>query len=354
MTRVDRYLIGLFLAGLFGALTFFLGLYLVIHFFNRLDRLGEIAENFREAGWSPFLGFCRYYALNIPFVLAELLPFAVLAGGLWAIQQMARRNELVLVVSGGVSLRRLGWPLLLSALVIGMIFAVLKEKALPALAPLRHEVDRIVKGHSDDNLREIELLRDGRGHLVSLREFDVSTDTAWGVTLKTAGKPTDPGIYLPSMTFHRTGESEGEWRTKLVDEAGVESPALVPTDLSPHDVEIASRNLMFLPVGELQRLLDRRPERIDVAVLLHSHFAFPFRVLVLLFLGLPLVLSATLRSAYLAVTLSIIISMLSFAAHAIGTELGRRGELLSPVAAAWAPILLCSAIGIVGWFRVRT
>jgi lipopolysaccharide export LptBFGC system permease protein LptF len=111
---------------------------------------------------------------------------------------------------------------------------------------------------------------------------------------------------------------------------------------------------MFLPVEDLERVIERNPERPDIRVHLHAQYAFPLRVLVLLLCGLPLVLWPAAGSPYLAVGSSILLSMGFFAVQNVTAELGRRGEFLEPVAAVWLPIALFGIVGAAAYVRMRS
>jgi lipopolysaccharide export system permease protein len=353
MTRIDRYVLRQFLIGLASAFVFFLGLYLVIHFFNRLGRVSEIARNFREAGWDPVLGFFRYYGVGIPFIAAEFLPFSVLAASMWCGQTLSKHNEITAALVAGVSTQRLGLPMLAAGLAMGAGFAAVQETVLPELAPLRHEVEQIARGRGDQTLRGLDLLRDGRGRLVSIQRYDVATDTAHQVLIREPGNPLAPGLEFDSIRWRARGD-RGEWFATVRGADGGETEVVVPIDLEPQDVRIATRALAHLPAEELRRILERSSERTEVRVLLHAHYVYPFRALVLLLVGLPLVLWPRRGSPTMAVGMSFILSIAFFAVQNVAAELGRRAELLPPDLAAWFPIFLFGTCGVVAYSKMRS
>ncbi len=354
MKKIDRYILGGFLLAWAAAVIFFIGMYLLIHFFNKAGDLTETAQDFERAGFKPFAGFCRYYALNIPFVVVEILPYTVLMGGMWAAQQMSRRNELVPVLAAGVSFRRLALPLLVAGFVIGLAFAGVNEVILPLLAPERHRMEMVVKGKSGVNLKDLDLLTDERGHVLNIREYDVRRDTAYGVTFRTAGNPAAEGLFAEAMRYDPEGPRGPGWYPlpETILEGAAEGP--LPTDLVPHDIEIAARQLLYLPVEDLKRLLERHPGRANLEIVLYGHYAYPLRTLVLLLIGLPLVLRSSRKTAYVAVGLSLLVSVGFFSVLSVVQELGRRGELLNPLLGAWLPIILFGALGLLVFETMST
>ena len=93
-------------------------------------------------------------------------------------------------------------------------------------------------------------------------------------------------------------------------------------------------------------VIERYPDRSDLRLLMHAHFAYPLGVVVLLLLGLPLVLKATRRTPFVAAGVSLLLSVAFFATQTVLQDLGGRGEILNPVLGAWLPIILFGAIGL--------
>jgi lipopolysaccharide export system permease protein len=70
-------------------------------------------------------------------------------------------------------------------------------------------------------------------------------------------------------------------------------------------------------------------------------------------IGIPLALSFGRRSAIMALCLAVALGLLYWGAIGIFRQLGEY-ELLPPVVAAWAPMLIFAAIGIYLLARSRT
>lgn len=356
MKRIDRLVLGGFAGAWCASLLFFTGMYLVIHFFNRIPNLAEASRHFEAAGMTPIQGFCRYYALNLPFVLVEVQPFTVLMAAMWVVQQMSRRNELVPVLVAGVSFRRLALPLLVSGLLIALGFAAVREEALPLLTPERSRMDQLFKGREEDRLKNLPILEDGSGRLIVLQEYDVQSDTAYGLNIRTAGAPARKGAYAEAARFRESGPAGPGWYpvpgARVEGDAGADRP--LPTDIRPADVEIEARRLLYMTIPDIRALRLRHPERQDLESLLHGHYAYPFRTIVLVLLGLPLVLRITRKSPYVAVGISLLLSMAFFACQSVVEELGRRGEILNPVLGAWLPIILFGGLAALLFETIST
>lgn len=339
MKRLDRYLLRSFFTAWLAAFVFFTGMYLVIHFFNKMGDLGEAAESFERAGWSPVQGLCLYYGLNLPFVMVQTAPYTVLMGAMWAAQQMASKNELVPVLVAGISFRRLAVPLLAAGFILALLFAGVREEVLPTIAAERHRVERIYKGKERDIIKEIRQIPGLEGETIHIREYDVANRVAYGVNVLLPVAAGGGRVFYEAVSWGEKGWEQTSGEPTPID-------ALRSTGLSPSDIEIESRGLLVLDVKDLRRLIDRYPDRSDLRLLLHAHFAYPIGVVVLLLMGLPLVLKGTRRSPFIAAGVSLLLSVAFFATQTVLQDLGGRDEVLNPVLGAWLPIILFGAIGI--------
>jgi len=144
----------------------------------------------------------------------------------------------------------------------------------------------------------------------------------------------------------------GGWES-VADPAASTAP-LTETGLHPRDIEIESRRLLFLDVSELRRLIARYPDRSDLRLLLHAHFAYPAGVMVLLLMGLPLVLKPTRRTPLTAAGVSLLLSMAFFATQTVLQDLGGRDEILNPVLGAWLPIVVFGSLGLLFFETMST
>jgi lipopolysaccharide export system permease protein len=77
----------------------------------------------------------------------------------------------------------------------------------------------------------------------------------------------------------------------------------------------------------------------DVRVAIHSRLVQPLLDVILLFLGLPLVLSRKNRNMFLAIGLSVVL-VVCFMGVVLGCQFCGANLLLSPSLSAWLPLLI--------------
>ena len=100
---VDRYLLREFLLSLLLGLTTFVGIYLVVDLFERID-------TFVDHKASP-LTVATYYLYGLPVIIVQVLPVAMLLSSLFSVGLLAKHRELTAMKSAGLSLYRILWPI---------------------------------------------------------------------------------------------------------------------------------------------------------------------------------------------------------------------------------------------------
>ena len=104
MRLLDRYVIRNFVQVYFYCIAGFTSIWLI---FDVSDNISSFIDNH-----IPLSLVARYYATQIPQVFIILLPVALLLSLLFALGRMSRSNEIVSMLTAGVSLPRVLLPLI--------------------------------------------------------------------------------------------------------------------------------------------------------------------------------------------------------------------------------------------------
>ncbi|MBI3301524.1 MAG: LPS export ABC transporter permease LptG [Deltaproteobacteria bacterium] len=107
---ISAYLRREFLRFFFLCLALFLGLSLLVDFFDRLDYLIKYA--------APASTILRYFLFKAPQLTTQAAPVAALASALLSLGLLARHREILALKACGVSIWQIARPLLLSALLL--------------------------------------------------------------------------------------------------------------------------------------------------------------------------------------------------------------------------------------------
>lgn len=358
---LDRYVARTFLGSYLVCLVFFLGLFLLVDFFARLDDFLEAREYLGNTHYGLLGLIFRYYVLSVPTVFSQIAPFVTLMGAMFALTRLSRNNELVPMIVSGVSTYRILVPVFLFALLLSGSLIALRQFVIPDLAREKEAIEDIINGKDPRFIREVEHA-DAEGNRYGIKKYDASAGKMHGLDFTSVGTPirtvtatmarwrnegeSGPGWYLTNGE-ELIAQADGTMRERVVH-------FLFGTTLRPEDLELDALgdNLALLSFSDINRLYHRHPDRKELKVLLHSQITFPLSNLLLLLLGIPLVVNRRIKSPFLSIAVCLLICGAFFAADFLAQDLGRRG--FYPVTMAWLPVVLFSSVGICLFDSIRT
>ncbi len=123
MTLLDRYLFKLFSKNLLLVLATLLTIYLLVHFFERIDDFMRANETLSLAA--------KYFLLKMPQMIEELIPITILLGGILTLGLLTHQGEFIVLRSAGIHTIRIVTPLLLSAVIFILGTILLAEWIVP-------------------------------------------------------------------------------------------------------------------------------------------------------------------------------------------------------------------------------
>src|SRR5436309_7284675 len=175
MHLLDRLLIWNYLKSYAICLVSLLSLYIVIDLFTNIDDFAD-----RHQGLLPVLKHIGvHYSYRSSYIFDKLCEAIVLLAAMFTVAWMQRNNELVPLLSAGVSTRRVIRPVLFAATGMLGLTAVNQELIIPRIAAdllrerddPRGDKDVIVHGAYEPNGLHIEgRIANRRTHVV--RDFD--------------------------------------------------------------------------------------------------------------------------------------------------------------------------------------
>ncbi|MEQ9452984.1 MAG: LptF/LptG family permease [Phycisphaeraceae bacterium] len=361
MTTLDRYILKQFFLNFIVLMVVLIGLFVLIDLILNFDEFMD-AGRARADDWGGVLPATVYAVFDYygPLaVLAIVNTVGLLAVGAmgFTLVSMYRGRELVAIAASGVSLHRVGLPILLGAALLSIVSLPLQETVIPGLA------SKLTRGASEverDTLDAfaVRLIPDEKGSLVSAASFDAQTGRLEGVSVL---ERNDKGM----MTRRIVGESaawdelRGGWVFDPVGYAAVPlGPAadpLTPAATDPEPVEfyetelsptliLARRKALFkrlLSMADLQTLeqsdaLHPR-ERASVTQIIWGRFSLLVVNVLVVALGLPFFL---LRSPANLMSQSIKAALLCIGFWGAALVTIQTAGGLNPVVLAWLPTVL--------------
>ncbi len=355
MRLLDRYIVRNFLQPYAYCILGFLSIWLI---FDISDNSSLIFDQ-----RTPIAAVLRFYAGQIPQVLVILLPVSLLLSLLFSLGRMSRANEIVSMLTAGVSVPRVALPLLLIGLLTtGATFAL--NYSLAAHSELARKVffDEINRGGKPERGITGQVFRnrtDDRTWFIT--HFRNGSNEFNGVQIvQEDGNGNITRNYLVTDAFYYPLTKT--WRfenTKVVDYDKVGNitgdklyKELPIPNWSETPFRLASANVRpeFLGIDELDDYLRYNSDFPDQLLApfrteLQYRWALPWTCFVVAIMATPLGIGFSRRGILSSVAVAIfLVFSMNFLTH-LFLALGQ-GDRVSALVAAWTPNAIFLVIGL--------
>ncbi|MGA9476859.1 MAG: LPS export ABC transporter permease LptG, partial [Desulfobacterales bacterium] len=358
MLILDRYFIREIFKYLGIILTAVIGIFLAIDFFEKID-------DFLEAGL-PIHRAAVFFMLRIPFVVAQISPLAILLSVLIVLGLMNKRNELLALRSGGVSMLFF----LRSITVLGVLFAVLLFLNADILVPITFsKANRIytreVAKEEVIASREKNIWIKGNRSISHIKYYNPSSQTISGITLYFFDEKFRLVRQVDAVkgTFKANGWLFYDILEQVLDPLSGEYKVTFhkersePLATRPADFKRVSKKSEEMNVLELWDYIvtvenegyDATSYRVD----LQAKIAFPFVCIILCILALGIGVNKKLKeSLALVVALGIGVAFLYWTLYSFCLSLGY-GGVLPPFVAAWTTNFVFFSAGVLNLLYIE-
>ena len=132
MKTLDRYIVRSYLTTALMFFLVFMSLRIVVDLFVNMDEFAELATKGKGMAFSQILGvIIQYYAANSLVYFIELGGIIVIASASFTLARFNHTNELTAMLASGVSLYRVVWPIIISAMLMAALIVVDQELIIP-------------------------------------------------------------------------------------------------------------------------------------------------------------------------------------------------------------------------------
>ncbi len=353
MRLLDRYILRIFLRVFLVALVVFGVVLVAIDFFSRLGSFldeGRVQGTFAE-GYSTPRVIALFYAVYLPFLLQQVLPFLTVSAGLFTVAHLLHGNEVAPAVAAGTSVRRLLLPVFLAGLLISLGHVAFQQFLVPLLSREQLALRRFFSAE-ETGIKDPPHMRDGKGTVTRAAWYGFEGRVLTGVVVQ---RPWERGGF-EIWKAPRLEPKGGGWVAPEgveIQPAGVDAlprrlpeGAAVDLGVTPDDVDAlaSKRGTAALSLTQLRALTDRFPARRHLRVALHKQVARPFASFAMLLVGIPLLLGAG-RAYFAGGALAFGLSMSYYFLDIFFTSLGDRGDI-PPYLAAYLPLALLLSLGV--------
>jgi LPS export ABC transporter permease LptF/LPS export ABC transporter permease LptG len=358
---LDRYVLSRFLSTLLLVGASVLLLSLIVDYSEEVD---EILKN--HPPMTIVLGYYRAFLLSISM---DVAPFAMLIATLVCLGIFSRNNEDTAFKAGGISVRRLGFPIVVAAVVGALLAFAVGEYLLPFAKQKEIRYKNVIHGHPEDWKLRTPAERNwyyGRDGRIWHR---VDSDAQRGILVS-------PSIFQFDRDFEltrRTGAREGSWDersktwllrqgwTRVLEKGATISFSTFLEERTAGDPPAAfaaeHRTPEEMRFRELQRYA-RRLKRTgyptsSLETALQWKVARPLLLPVMALLALPFAFRIGKRGALAGIGVGLVLGMVFLVSTAFFTKLGDVGAL-PPLLAAWSPHVLFTTAASFLLVRLRT
>jgi lipopolysaccharide export system permease protein len=355
MRLLDRYILRYFLQAYSYCIAGFISIWFI---FDISDNL----STFLDERISRSL-IAKYYLTQAPQILVILLPVALLLALLFCLGRMSRSNEIVSMLTAGVSLPRLVAPLLLAGLLTTVAATILNY----SLAPHAEYSRKTLLDDPKSRRQQIGLVAQIFRNRTDNRTWFIQQFKPGETVFKTvhivqqdANDNITTNYISPIALYHPETKAWELQRVKVIhyDEPGnvtkmTESESLLIDNWSETPFRLSSANVRaeYLSVPELRDYLNYNsdfPETLLAPFATHLQYrvALPWTCLVIAFLAAPLGIGYSRRGVLSSVAAAILLVFaMNFVTH-LFLALGE-GARISPWAAAWVPNICFGALGLI-------
>ncbi|MFR9603444.1 MAG: LptF/LptG family permease [Rikenellaceae bacterium] len=290
---LDRYIIGKFLS------TYFFSILMIIIVIVIFD-YAEKVDNFTTSN-APFGAIVEYYLNFIPSFVNQFSGLFAFISVIFFTSKLAYQTEIIAMLSGGMSFRRLMWPYFIGALIIASLSMTLNLWVVPisqksCVAFAAEYIDNKKSTRYDKNIyRQVD-----PGLFVYLRNFNDN-----GLAAFLALENYEDGKITATLEASTAtlDSLTGRWRaarftTRSIDELGKETFTQhrnLDTLINIDRLELGNvaELVKTMKIGELNDFLDQQRQKgsdsirvIEVAK--HTRYAFPAGTFILTLIGVSL------------------------------------------------------------------
>jgi lipopolysaccharide export system permease protein len=368
VTILDRMMFASFLRAYLICLVSTLSLYVVVDLFTNIDDFFQSGKTTIEV----VTHIATYYGYRSVQYYDRLCEALALLAAMFTVAWSQRNNELIPMLSAGVSTHRFLRPVILGAAVMLAIGMLNQELVIPAIAPAlitdrddpegTHEL--YVQGTFDPSRIHIDGFKAYRREQ-KVDKFNVTLPAGPHSEMKHL--TANYAVYVPPEAGRPLS---GGWDLRDTN------PAELPKDsYDPAVIEMIDTGRYFLHVKEATfdrvtqgqktqqfvstTTLYHLMERTDVgrmnglAVTFHMRITRPIVGMLLVVMGLSIILRDQTRHVFISAGLCLAMCAVFFAVVFAGKFLGT-GDYVSPAMAAWLPVLIFGPLSVALYDAIHT
>ncbi|MBN1476603.1 LptF/LptG family permease, partial [Candidatus Sumerlaeota bacterium] len=352
MRLLDRYIAREYLIALL-AVTFILTVLMLVSII--LEHIDDVIESS-----TPVTVALKWFTLLLPFKMVQTIPVIVLLGVMFSIGNLSRHNEIIAIVSTGISRGRIFMPVLGVTVILTLFTLIFSEVVVPNASRAAELTDRVqIQGKPPPTEARETFLR-GAGDtyywMDAYLDYANRPRMVRPSVLRLSGDRSHIAERIDAETAihirpNRPG-AQPHWRFLggtlwQFDESGAlthvenfrERNFQLEDDLTEFlSVREDPEGMDFLELWRYIDVLSTRPgvDLDEIQTELHLKLAFPLSLIIIAMMAFPFAMKTRSGSLFVGFSLAILWLIAYYGFVAVMRSLGHEGHLW-PWFAAWAP-----------------
>ncbi len=355
MKKLDRYITRQFLTTLAMTLLGFVCIIIVVDLIENLDRFIDNKV--------PFNKVLTYYIYAFPWFLNIGLPMSMLISTVFSIGLLAKRNELTVMKSSGVSLYRVSFPLIIIGLIVSFLSFELDDVFVSSGNKKRYDIEqeymkRRARKRYRNILKNVFFQKMEKTH-IAIDTYRIKEKSGKGTTILNLSEGViRERIDAVTITWI---DSLNAWAVtdfsiryfsasgQVVNVSLSKNDSLLTLGFTPEDITRQSKVPDEMNFKELTvRIAQLKENGVDTTrweVDRHFKISFAFTNLIIVLFGLPLVVLKPRGGLSFGAGMGIFVIFIYYAFLKFGLSMGYKG-ILEPLTAAWIGNIVFSIGGI--------
>jgi len=351
LTKIDWYIIKRFL----GAFLLALGLFTVIIIvFDLSEKIDEFMEN--NAPFSEVI--FDYYVNWVPFLLNLFSPVFVFISVIFFTSKMAQNSEIIAILAGGVSYKRLLVPYILTAILLALVSFSLFAWIIPHADKTRVVFENeYIRDRSHYTASQIKT-QISPGVIMSIGNFNFSDSAGFKVSLENVvDGELKSKLYADRLTWNdktNTWKLSKWWSREFIDgmeilNSGVAMDTMIP--FNPEDFFRKNDDVQMFNLAELDEMIVLEEMRGTGNTFFYTterykRFAMPFAIIILTIIGVSVASKKSRGGIGLNLGIGLLISFSFLVVFQFFLAYGSSGAL-HPLLAVTIPNLIFAGIAFV-------
>jgi lipopolysaccharide export system permease protein len=300
-----------------------------------------------------------YHLLNLPAIMVQMMPPAVLLATVFTLSGLSRSNELIACHSIGIGVWRIMSLILSIVFIVSCVVLVVEDRILPPMYRARTSYYwREIKHRPDFflDIKKDKIWYRSKNLIYNLQLFDPKSDTIYGMAVYTfdenfnliqvvdaeKAKFTPAGWNLMNGTVTVFSGDDSFPKTSRFNDKSLTIPE-TPKDFQEIEKEVDGLRLKEL-YAYIGRVKSAGADTKSYEVKFHSKISLAFIPIVMCFLGIPFSLRGR-REGGMAKDFGLCLAITFFywLFYSIGLSLGTNG-VLPPWLAAWLPSFIFAGL----------